>query len=135
MAAVNVPQLVSPSGGQPARPQLVLLQGGRADARTVDAHVYARRRLVAVALAILAIVAVLIAAQRLSTAGVPDTTDGGVVSTEAIGSAVHVVQPGETLWDIARAIAPEADPRVVVAMLIERNGDAPLQAGQRLELP
>lgn len=135
MAAVNVPQLVSPSGGQPARPQLVLLQGGRADARTVDAHVYARRRLVVLALAVLAVVAVLVAAQRLSTAGVPDTTTGRAVSAEAIGADVHIVQPGETLWDIARAIAPDADPRVVVAMLVERNGDAPLQAGQRLELP
>ena len=46
-----------------------------------------------------------------------------------------VVQPGETLWAIARRVAPDADPRVVVERLRELNGlQGSLQAGQRLVL-
>ena len=46
-----------------------------------------------------------------------------------------VVQPGETLWSIARRVAPGADPRVTVARLRDLNDlDGPLQAGQRLTL-
>ncbi|CAN5362671.1 hypothetical protein BH20ACT24_BH20ACT24_23390 [soil metagenome] len=50
----------------------------------------------------------------------------------------HVVQPGETLWEIAGAIAgPEEDPRPVVYRLVEVNqlGGGALMAGQRLRLP
>jgi LysM repeat protein len=32
-----------------------------------------------------------------------------------------VVQPGETLWSIATSIAPDRDPRTVVAELERRN--------------
>lgn len=48
-----------------------------------------------------------------------------------------VVQPGESLWQIARRVAPGADPRVYVARLVSVNdlGSAPVQPGQRLELP
>lgn len=48
-----------------------------------------------------------------------------------------VVQPGETLWAIARRIAPTADPRATVARLHDLNdlGSRPIVAGQRLVLP
>lgn len=50
----------------------------------------------------------------------------------------HVVEPGETLWEIAEAIVgPEVDPRPVVYRLVEVNrlpGGA-IRAGQRLLLP
>ena len=48
-----------------------------------------------------------------------------------------VVQPGETLWEIARRVAPEADPRATVARLRQMNdlGSTPIVAGQRLVLP
>lgn len=48
-----------------------------------------------------------------------------------------VVQPGETLWTIARRVAPAADPRATVRRLTELNdlGSAPIVAGQRLVLP
>ena len=48
-----------------------------------------------------------------------------------------VVQPGETLWTIARRVAPGADPRATVRRLSELNdlGSAPIVAGQRLVLP
>ena len=48
-----------------------------------------------------------------------------------------VVHPGETLWAIARRVAPAADPRATVARLTEMNdlGSRPIVAGQRLVLP
>ncbi|MFD0684957.1 LysM peptidoglycan-binding domain-containing protein [Actinomadura fibrosa] len=49
-----------------------------------------------------------------------------------------VVEPGDTLWDIAAAADPEADPRLVVARIIDLNGlggDPTVQPGQRLRLP
>jgi uncharacterized ferritin-like protein (DUF455 family) len=46
-----------------------------------------------------------------------------------------VVQPGDTLWSIAAATAPDLDVRLAVDRLVEANGRAPLVAGQVLELP
>jgi hypothetical protein len=45
-----------------------------------------------------------------------------------------VVQPGDTLWSIARRLQPEGDVRPLVDALADRNGGAGVQAGQRLWL-
>lgn len=47
------------------------------------------------------------------------------------------VQPGDTLWAVARRIAPQHDPREVIHHLRELNNlsSAQLQAGQQLLLP
>jgi hypothetical protein len=48
----------------------------------------------------------------------------------------YVVQPGDTLWSIARRVAPGQDPRPVVDGLIEANGvRGGLQTGQELSIP
>ena len=48
----------------------------------------------------------------------------------------YVVQPGDTLWSIARRVAPGQDPRPVVDGLIEANDvRAGLQTGQELSIP
>jgi len=49
-----------------------------------------------------------------------------------------VVEPGDTLWSVARAADPEADPRDTIAAVRELNGlaaDAALVPGQALLLP
>ncbi|GAA2413553.1 hypothetical protein GCM10010191_24170 [Actinomadura vinacea] len=48
-----------------------------------------------------------------------------------------VVEPGETLWDIARRDDPEGDPRVTVRRIADLNGlsDAIVQPGQHLRMP
>lgn len=49
-----------------------------------------------------------------------------------------VVQPGQTLWDIATDVAPDEDPRVVIEEILDLNGltDAgSIRAGQPLYVP
>jgi hypothetical protein len=48
-----------------------------------------------------------------------------------------VVQPGQSLWDIARQAAPGADPRQTVGRIVDLNGltDATVRPGQALVLP
>ena len=48
---------------------------------------------------------------------------------------VHIVQPGETWWSLARSIQPSGDVRPLVAQLSRANGKQPLMIGQRIELP
>jgi Tfp pilus assembly protein FimV len=48
----------------------------------------------------------------------------------------YVVEPGDTLWSIARRVAPGHDPRPVVDALVEANDlHGGLQAGQELSVP
>jgi LysM domain len=48
----------------------------------------------------------------------------------------YVVQPGDTLWSIARRVAPGQDPRPVVDGLVEANNvRGGLQTGQELSVP
>jgi hypothetical protein len=48
-----------------------------------------------------------------------------------------VVEPGQTLWQIAVAAAPDVDPRVTIMRIQDLNGlsDAAVAAGQRIALP
>ncbi|HWL37669.1 MAG TPA: LysM peptidoglycan-binding domain-containing protein [Frankiaceae bacterium] len=64
-------------------------------------------------------------------------TSADAGSSPAVPRPVTVVQPGETLWAIARRVAPGTDPRATIARLTELNdlGARPIVAGQRLVLP
>ena len=55
----------------------------------------------------------------------------GDASLPADLPGVYVVQPGDTLWDIALAIAP-GDPRSLVHDLSEAAGGAALEPGQQI---
>lgn len=52
-----------------------------------------------------------------------------------ITSKVHVVQPGDTLWTIARSLQPEGDVRRLVHQLSAQRSGVPLQVGERIRLP
>ena len=60
---------------------------------------------------------------------------GSTVSTASFDYIT--VASGESLWDLAGWIAPEADPREVVAALVELNQlpTTEVQPGQRLAIP
>jgi nucleoid-associated protein YgaU len=96
-------------------------------ARRGRARAAARRRRVTGAAAVVLAVGLLIAS------GPGGAAEAG---SERILPRSVVVQPGETLWDIARRYAPEGtDPRAFVDSLAALNGgEAGVVAGQRLRL-
>ena len=55
----------------------------------------------------------------------------------ARSSRTVVVRPGDSLWEIARRLEPQTDPRAVVHAIASANpvDPADLQAGQRLVVP
>jgi hypothetical protein len=130
------PTTVPPGPSGPRRPQLRVLEGGRAPGQVAQRAVYRRRRLVALALALTLVVALtlLATAAMARFAGGAPSAAGGPSSTAPV-SATAVVQPGDTLWSIAARIAPERDVRITVEQLVALNGSSPIVPGQELVLP
>lgn len=121
----------------PRRPQLRLVQGGRsttaprpAPVATPSARTFLIRR---IAVLVVAAVLVVLVAQVLAGAG--RAVAGALDTAPAASGQVHVVEPGETAWELAERYAPQLDRRVAVDELLALNGHAPLQAGQELRLP
>jgi LysM domain len=52
-----------------------------------------------------------------------------------VAAVLHVVQPGDTLWTIARAAQPNGEIRPLVDRLATQTHGRPLQAGDRIALP
>lgn len=90
--------------------------------------------------AVAALVVVLIASLAIGNGALaslaPAPSPAGTSSSAAVepGGAV-VVEPGDTLWTIARRVQPSGDVRPLVDQLIALNGTAPLQAGATVQLP
>ena len=80
----------------------------------------------------LAVVAIAVVAMTLLGGG-----QEAVAPAAPEGRRVAVVQPGDTLWDLAERHAPEGmDPRVYVDFLVRANDIGPvLQAGAKIRLP
>lgn len=48
---------------------------------------------------------------------------------------VVVVEPGDSVWSIARFIQPDGDLRPLVHRIVQANGAGPIQPGQQLVVP
>lgn len=120
------------------RPALRLIQGGRPAEPTPA--VYRRRQVVALILAV-ALVVVAMTGIRAVLRPLAGADDGRPLSAiagsdpVAAGDETLLVQPGQTLWDIARDLQPTGDLRPLVDELAARNGGATLEAGQTINLP
>lgn len=88
------------------------------------------RRVVGVLLA--TPVAIVLAVSALSGAAAQAGSSPSTTSFDYI-----TVASGESLWDLAAWVAPDADPRDVVSALIDLNrlGSGDVQPGQRLAIP
>jgi nucleoid-associated protein YgaU len=126
--------------GFDARPATVPRTPGSSDMRwrLPDRATRLRRRRLAALVAAVIVVVAIVGAVRVAVAlsGVPQSTgpepiDVGPVSE---ASTVYIVQPGDTLWSIAEAIAPDSDPRPVVDALRDANGGPTLHPGDRLRI-
>lgn len=115
-------------------PQAVVYRfpGERAEVARIRAGIASRRAARRRHRAGLAAVAIAVIGMTLLGGG-----QEGVAPAAQQGKRTAVVQPGQTLWDIAERHAPEGmDPRVYVAALEEANDLGPvLQAGARIRLP
>ena len=97
--------------------------------------VYRRRRLAVAMIVVAALTLVLAVARpdRVPPGEANPWPSTGNSSMPADLPGVYVVQPGDTLWDIAQAIAP-GDPRSLVHLLAEAAGGAALEPGQQLSI-
>ena len=109
-------------------------------------HVYRRRRLVVVSLLVSMIILLGLAVRAGAAVlgGAPASTPGlrpGAATPGRFGGQVlvagglYVVQPGDTLWNLAHALQPSGDLSAVVWKLERLNGGAELRVGERIVVP
>ena len=91
-----------------------------------------RGRLVAFSASVAALGAIVIGAGQVAGASGSDSQ-----APSSRVAQVVVVQAGETLWGIAREVAPGSDPRGVVRQIRQMNdlGTTPVVAGQSIVVP
>lgn len=85
-----------------------------------------RERSGVAALVVLFAAAVMAVAAVVGTATTADATPT---------DRVWVVEPGDTMWGIARSLQPDGDVRPLVADLVRVNGFSAIHAGDRVVLP
>ena len=137
MAAIASPRQFEHLPARPTRPNAPHLR--LVPPRSRAAGVYRRRRLFALLLAatVVAVLALAFVGARVLLSGpsVPPAERPASPSSPAPAvDRVHVVQPGDTLWTVARALDPDGDVRDTVDRLAARHGDGPLRVGERLVL-
>lgn len=106
-------------------------------ARRSSPAVYRRRRLVVLFCVVsLSFLAWSGLRQLADTSGDgPLTVAGRSAAPQLITTAKVVVEPGDTLWSIARRMQPTGDVRPLVSSLIDAHGGRPLQVGETIEVP
>jgi LysM repeat protein len=114
-------------------------QTDQAAAGTGDDVDYAARRVVAVMLAVVVVAVLAIAGSALVSAaadvgGRPAVASDIGAVTPAM-PAVHVAQPGDTLWSIADRYRGDVGHGRFVDALVDLNGGAAIQIGQAVRLP
>lgn len=143
----NDPAFLAEASQTPARPALRLITGGLASDPAAEPAVVGGNRLRVLlgglALAVLLALAALGAQQLLgadAAATGPASTAAvvhpiGVDATTTSSTPIEVVvQPGDTLWTIARSIGTSGDLRELVDRLQERAGGASVSVGQRIDI-
>ncbi len=118
------PSIRRPRSCQPSR-RLTDLSDGAQKRRT--------RLLVGI---VVAAIVVALALPWGGAGGHPLATSGPArAGSPLVAHEVYVVQPGDTLWDIAQRLDPGGDPRSVEARLESEAGGDDIQPGERLVLP
>jgi hypothetical protein len=87
-----------------------------------------------------AVLATVIALPLVLGTGAAMLNGGGAVATDTSSSAEFTyveVEAGQSLWSLAETVAPQADPREVIAAIVRLNGlpSADVQPGERLAIP
>lgn len=81
---------------------------------------------------------VAVALTAVVVSGTASVATAGADSAVPVATTTVTVEQGQSLWEIARAVAPDTDPRTTISRIVERN-DLPsagvIRAGQRLTVP
>jgi|1186.fasta_scaffold625673_2 hypothetical protein len=133
MAAILVPNPHHPLD-RPRRPDLRLVGGGAVGRPHRTAACYRRRRIAAALLAAVVLVG-LIAGSRALLAPLAEPAPAGPAATSSATPHAVVVQPGDTIWTIARRAQPDGDVRPLVDRLVAAHGSGPLTPGERISVP
>lgn len=98
-----------------------------------------RRTLLGSLLPLLLVAAWLLASGVLGGAGPARSVAGPAPAPRAevvpVAATFYVVQPGDTLWTVARSLRPTGEVRPLVDQLVRRTEGRPLRVGQRIPLP
>lgn len=116
------------------RPSLRLVPPPAPRRRSLSPGVYRRRRIGVGALVLAAGFALRLLLGGLGGGPLP-ASEPNISHVRPVAQAVHVVQPGDTMWTIARSLQPEGDVRPLVDRLAEARDGRPLTVGERIELP
>ena len=123
-----VPDQVWPDQLRPERVVVVHRQPRPRVTRSKRA-MYMRRRVIAASLGL----GIVLTAAHAGVALRGPTTTPGRSPHPHVESIV--VQPGDTLWSIARRIAPHSDPRGVVDAMAAKLGTSDIRPGDRFTWP
>jgi hypothetical protein len=152
MVAVLSPQPEHLDVSEPlhkSQPHLRLVDGDtrfgvpaqRSSTRRHSSSTYWRRRIVVAGLLVGLLWLTLGTTQLVSAQGTDvhfaaaPTMVESAASDTLVGGRVVLVQPGDTLWSIARGLQPTGDVRPLIDRIAELNGGHSLIAGQTLMLP
>jgi nucleoid-associated protein YgaU len=135
MATISLPApaIRRPRGAQVRRPAVAA--EGVPQARRSPLRLTRRgRRLARTLVLVLAVLTVLVVS-FVGRSGVGQASDAPATSA----TTTVVVQPGQTLWQVARAVSKDADPRETLARIQELNNlpgaGAVIRPGQQLVVP
>ena len=134
---VGAPLVAVAEPGRTARP------AGSVTATRPSPATYRRRRLVAAALVLGAlltgswVLGALGGGPLAASEGESSSTarEAVVLQVQPVSRSTYVVEPGDTLWSIARALQPEGDVRPVVDALATTRQGRPLEVGETIVLP
>lgn len=140
MAAIVQPHRLATDRRSPSRPDLRLLPGGTNRGARVRPGSSPALVVGLVVVALLVAMVGAVAVGRGALAGLAPAPVGAAPAPAApapgaAGAEIVVVQPGDTLWSIARRIDPSGDVRPLVDRLVAANGGTVLQPGQELIVP
>ena len=96
---------------------------------------YRRRRLLAAVLVPGALLVFRVVSGALGGGPLPASEPASRLVVQPIARSVHVVEAGDTLWQVARSLQPRGDVRPLVDRLAAGRGGRPLQVGERITLP
>ncbi len=131
MAAILQPR---PAPRLAGRPALRVVQGGLAQSPArAQVITVPWRSAVALAVAVMVVGALAVAVGRGALASLVPAAPPAAASA-ATGERV-VVQPGDTMWSIARRVQPSGDVRPLVDRLVASHGTASIQPGDVVIVP